>query len=263
MLSELEPHRRHGILLGTTASRAELELSQDGRRFLSDQSVAFVDISTGVLREDPILARLVRRGLIKIGSFLVQAPTNTERYELFSATAQVVVQERLGATVEVCQELGASRVDITHAERDVIAEGSSLQGTGGVPEAMFDASLTKAKGTFRFDGLQVQTSWEFAGREPNPDTAELALRNSGIYDESLDQMIRLFRSTNKPIRHSFEISTERDIRRVADQLAGVTLPFAKIRADFNLFKESHTIFRSQISVTFGDSSDPGPRQVAS
>lgn len=256
LLSDIEPFRRRGILLGTAATRAELELSRQGRRFLADQSLFFVDINSGSWQTDRILQRLSRRGLVEIGSFLLQSPTNEDRYERLPSTARAIAQERIDATVHVCQQLGARKIRITHAETDLLSERSTRSGRADstaapLPTDLFSSGATGSQQIIRFDGLSVQTSWVFEGKAADVDAATRALAESGIYDENLEHMISLFRSKNKPLSHSFEISTESEIRRVVDLLAEVGLPFIKLQAEFDSFRQSHTVFRSQITSEFG------------
>jgi hypothetical protein len=242
--------------MGTAAMRAELELTQEGRRFLSHPAFLVVDINSSPTKTDPLFQRLVRRGLVEVGSLLLQAPTNENRYERLPSTARVVVQERMAVTVQVCQALGARSVNITHAEADTVEEDRSqaagLAAPGSaVPVDSVSAGASRADAALRFDGLAIRTSWSFTGGEPDAGVAAALLEGSGIYDEALEAMIGLFGSRNRPLSHTFELSTESDIRRTAELLAEVGLPFLKLRAEFDTFRRSHAIFRSQIAVEFG------------
>src|SRR5205085_2794594 len=97
----------------------------------------------------------------------------------------------------------------------------------------------------------LKTKWIFVGGDPDVPAATVALERSGVYDEALNQMIRLFVSPNRPLEHSFELSTERDVERVAELLLGVKIPVGKAQLDIESFKHSRSVFRLRLTVAFG------------
>jgi hypothetical protein len=257
LLSELEPHARRALLLGTSSTYAELALTQDGRRLLANPAIAFLDINDVSQKRDPIVAALGRRGLIEEGALLAQSSTNHRRYQRLPETVRNTVLDRIEATIRVCQELGAREVTITHAERDTVARDKSVK--AGVqaeltvlPGHVLTGDTTKISSDVTIDGLAIQTSWSFGGTEPDVAAAERALDGSGVYDESLERMIDLFRSPNRPLRHTFAISTESDMRQISDLLAGISVPFVKARAEIENFQRSRSVVRLKLVVDFSD-----------
>ncbi|WP_448627142.1 hypothetical protein [Geodermatophilus sp. URMC 64] len=234
-----------------------MELTQEGRRLLANQSIAIVDINDVRQAADPIVAVLERRGLVEDGAFLVQSPTNQDRYERLQQTVRSAILDRIEATIRVCQELGARQVTITHVEREAVSRGSSVSAemqadVFGSPVPAVGSRVTSSSSDVAIDGLAVKSSWSFSGAAADVEAAERALEESGFYDEGLERMIGLFRSVNRPLEHSFEISSESDMRRISDLLAEVSVPFAKARTEIENFKHSSSVVRLRLMVRFVD-----------
>ena len=259
-LSQLQPHLRRAILLGTSLTRAELELSRDGRRLLANESIAFVDVTKEPADADPILRTLEKNGLLVIGAFLVQSPTNPLRYEKLQQTPKTAILDKIAVTVAVCQELGAKQVTISHVESGEQARGRSSSGAAQGPDTLtpyssVEVGSSRSVSQVEIAGQSVQSSWVFAGGPPNTEAAERALEKSGFHDEELERMIQLFRSRNSPIEHQLHISTESEMTRVADMLTGVSIPYLGIQSEIKSFRKSRSVARLSMRVLF----DPGRR----
>lgn len=252
-LSQVEAYRRRLLLVGTAADYARLRLDRETRQLLANPSLRFLSLEDAIEPADPIIRTLASKDLLQPGTLLVQSLTVTDQYTRLSGISDQTAETKFNATIRVCQLLGASRIEIRHAE--FTSNESGFKRTGSAQVAGIGrGSINAESSTMEVGGLRLRSVWVFRGGKPQIDDADRALASSGLQDEALQSMVDFFRTGNWPTSHEFEISTTREMRHVRDVVSDLSIPATfKAHTELESFKASGRSYQFGLWVDFPQS----------
>lgn len=249
-LSTIPPYRRRVLLVDTVAAHTRMQMDIETRQVLISRTLCFVDLDEALASADPILQSLGAKGLLQAETMLVQSLTLPDQYTRLSAICDQTAEAKVSATVRVCQLLGASRVEIKHAEFTSKERSSHKSGDVKVVGVVKTSGDT-AFNTVEVGGLRLKAAWRFQGDKPRVDEASRALAASGLQDESLSAMIDFFRTSNWPTSHAFEISTTEEMRRIREFVSDISVPATfKGHTELESLKVTESSYEFQLMVEF-------------
>lgn len=231
MRTVIRPQERRLVLFVNEADRIHLRSDRNTRRLLNDPSVTVLDLPLArSLLEQPFVSRIQERDSVRRGDLFVQSALDPDDYFDPEDAAERVAVRKMLLTVQLCQLLGATTVEISEISR---RNGSSTNTWRVDPNFKRMISTSVSTTTSARDDVVDRTVviHRFPGQEPDGGSAKDHLDRHGLRaDPHLVALMEMRMSGNALLEQTLDINTRAELERTTEWLGRATVPLGGTEA---------------------------------